>query len=95
MVNNPWSPEVTKARIIKAIEKAGIKNVKIALFKSSSEYNDNTYDYYPILVLISNDDKEIEHNINVYDFVPSENQQYEMNIRDYVENVTIYFKNNN
>lgn len=70
-------------------------NIKTALFKPVSEYNDETNDYNPILILIDTNFDEVDHNINVWDLVPDADEQsdyYEQEAEDlYVPEVTVKF----
>ena len=72
-----FSPENTEAKLRAKIEKEFGKdhNIKTALFKAVSEYNDEYDNYNPILILIDKDFNEVEHNINVDDLCPNEDDQ--------------------
>jgi len=82
-------------QLIKKIEKAFGANhkIKVALFKAISEYNDEYDNYSPILILIDSDYQEIEHDINVYDLCPNDEEQYDEGTDDslQVEDITINF----
>lgn len=97
-IKERFSPENIKEQIVKKVNKAFGKdhNVKIALFKAISEYNDEYDNYNPILILIDKDYNEIEHNISTWDLVPSEEEQWEYSEEnDYdtlsIEDITVKF----
>lgn len=78
MNTNKWSPEWLKAELIKKIKKyfnEETGHLKLIIFKTTSEYNDETYDYNPILIIVDRDFNEVEHHISLYDVVPDEVQQ--------------------
>ena len=74
-----YSEENIRKQLVAKIEKEyGTKHdIKIALFKPVGEYNDETYNYEPILILVDKNYDEIDHNINVWDLVPSDDEQRE------------------
>lgn len=84
-----------KKALIEKIEQAFGTNhkIKVAIYKPVSNYNDETYDYSPLLILIDDTFNEINHNVNLYNLTPNEDEQYEMSDGDYIimEDITIKF----
>lgn len=79
-------------------------NIKLALFKPQDNYNDEYMDYEANLILIDNDFNEIEHKIQIYDLVPDNDEEYELEkelekvketsrvwVSDIIQDITIKF----
>lgn len=77
---NKWSQDAIQSRLRDMIERRYGKNhdIKIAIFKANSEYNDQGYDYRdPVLVLIDSKFNEVNHNFNLDGvLIPEEDDQY-------------------
>ena len=92
-----YSDEAIREKIIAKIKRKFGKNhkIKVAIYKPVSEYNDEGYDYNPLLILIDENFEEVDHNINVEDLVPSYDDQndYGEETGDIIEvdNITIKF----
>lgn len=73
-----FSPEKLSEKIKAKVNKAFGKdhNIKMAIFKAISEYNDEYDNYNPVLILIDKDFNEVEHNITPWDLVPDEEEQW-------------------
>jgi len=76
-IKERFSPENTEAKLRAKIEKKFGKehNIKTAIFKAVSEYNDEYDNYNPILILIDKDFNEVDHNIQVLDLCPDMEDQ--------------------
>lgn len=90
-----FTTENIKKALIKKIEQAFGTNhkIKVAIYKPVSRYNDETYDYNPLLILIDKNFNEISHEIDeLYKLAPSDEEQRE---EDYqhpeIEDITIKF----
>jgi hypothetical protein len=73
-----FSPEWLKLTLSQKIAQyfnGETAHIKLVIFKTTNEYNDETYDYSPILILIDTNFQEIEQNIHIWDLVPSEEDQ--------------------
>lgn len=73
-------------------------NIKLALFKAISNYDDEWYNWDANLILIDSNYNEVDQNINVSDLVPDQEDEYQFseesnNHRDYldIEDITIKF----
>jgi len=73
-----FSPENTEANLRAKIEKQFGRehNIKTALFKAVSEYNDEYDNYNPILILIDKDFNEVVHRISLHDLCPDDEEQW-------------------
>lgn len=89
-----FSPKGIKSQLIDLIQnKFGKKhNIKLVIFKSESEYNDEYTEYNPVLILIDENFNEIDHDINLENLIPDSETQYRiyevLNKFIYVENIT-------
>lgn len=74
-----WSPTAIAERLREMIiKKFGQQhNIKTAIFKPNSEYNDQGYDYTsPVLILIDSNFNEVEHNLNLNGYIiPDQNDE--------------------
>jgi len=70
-------------------------DIKIAILKTNGKYNDETYDYKPILILIDKDYNELYHEIDLSELLPSRKDQedYEIEYEDIltIKDLTIKF----
>lgn len=77
---NKWSQDAIQSRLRDMIERRYGKNhdVKVAIFRANSEYNDQGYDYRnPVLVLIDSKFNEVNHNLNLDGvLIPEDDEQY-------------------
>lgn len=73
-----YSKENLEKEIREKIEKKFGKNhdIKLALLKVDDNYNDETYDYQSLLILINSKYEEIEHNIHIH--LPNDDEQYQL-----------------
>ena len=92
-----WKPAAIEAKLRDAIQRsfgAG-HNIKLAVFRANSEYNDEYDEYRPSLTLIDSSFRVVDHKISLRQFVPDTDQQndYEdkFNETPEVENITINF----
>lgn len=76
-VKERFSPENIEAKLRAKIEKefGNEHNIKTAIFKAVSEYDDEYDNYNPILILIDKDFNEVDHNIQIEDLCPNINNQ--------------------
>lgn len=85
-----WSEEWIKIKIKDKVTKyfnGDTSNIKTIIFKTASNYDDEYYQYTPILILIDQNYNEIPHNIAEYDLVPNEKEQsdyYRKNNKDLI-----------
>jgi hypothetical protein len=92
-----WKPATIEAKLRAAIQRAfgAGHNIKVAVFRSNSEYNDEYNTYNPSLTLVDSSFRVVDHNIDVEQFVPDSDEQYEyyeqFDEEPYVENITINF----
>ncbi len=92
-----WKPATIEAKLRTAIQRAfgAGHNIKVAVFRANSEYNDEYDTYRPSLTLIDSSFRVVDHNIDVEQFVPDSDEQYEyyeqFDQTPDVENITINF----
>lgn len=92
-----WSPEAIKKKVIALVHKhyGQHHNIKLAMFKANSEYNDEGYNYNPCLILIDNTFTEVPQNINLRGMAPNDDDQHEYYdvVGDdlHIEDVTVKF----
>lgn len=92
-----WKPATIEAKLRAAIQRQfGVgHNIKVAVFRANSEYNDEYDTYRPSLVLIDSSFRVVDHNIDVEQFVPDSDEQYEyyeqFDQSPEIENITINF----
>ena len=78
-LKDEYSKESITRKITEKVDRAFPipHNIKTAIFKPISEYNDETSDYNPILILIDTNFDEVNHSIDVWDLVPDGDEQYQ------------------
>lgn len=73
-----WSSSSVEELIRQEVERIYGKGVvKLALLKVNSSYNDEYYDYSPVLILVDNNYDDIDHDIDPNMFLPTEREQNE------------------
>ncbi len=74
-----WSEEgMTEALRKEILSRYGsLHKIKMAKLILNSSYNDEGYDYNPILLLLDGDMNEVDHDINAHKFCPDEDEQRE------------------
>lgn len=74
-----WDSNVVEQSIKDAIirEFGTYNNIKVAMLKVNSEYNDEEYSYSPSLILINSKFQEVTHHIDAGQFVPDSDDQYD------------------
>lgn len=90
-----YSEEHLKKLLIGKINNAYGKdhNIKTAIFKAVSSYDDEYDNYNPILILIDKDYNEVQHKLYVTDLCPSSDEQYDNDSDEniFVDDFTINF----
>ena len=77
--DDKWSEEGMKEQLRKAILSrfGSLHKIKMAKLILNSSYNDEYYNYSPILLLLDEHLNEIGHDINEHKFCPDEDEQRE------------------
>ena len=73
-----FSDENIKKSLIERINEAfgDGHEIKLALFKPVSYYNDEYDKYQPLLILVDKNHEEVDHDIQLHDLCPDSNEQY-------------------
>lgn len=76
-VQNKWSEEGMVETLRKEIlsRYGSLHKIKLAKLILNPSYNDDSYDYKPILLLLDKDMNEVEHEIDPRMFCPNEHEQ--------------------
>ncbi len=97
LTDQKWSEEGLTERLRKTILSrfGSVHNIKVAKLMLNGHYNDEYNSYRnPVLLLIDKDFNDIKHDINPYEFCPSEEEQsehYDQTGTDICDSVSIRF----